>query len=71
MFDWIVWTPVTMWMVGKAVALCLLVWGASVWYMLKTGRSLSDDMDRGIWAIPRKPRPKRTKDQGYSDAELQ
>jgi hypothetical protein len=71
MFDWIVWTPVTMWMVGKAVAILVLLLIVNIWYTVKTGRILSED-----WPNPQWPRRKvtgrpRTKEAGYSEAELE
>jgi hypothetical protein len=44
MLDWFVWTPVTMWMVGKAVLLGLLVLAVSFWYTYRTGRNITDDI---------------------------
>lgn len=72
MFDWFVWNPVTAWMVAKAVLILLAVGALSFWYTYKTGRSLNED-----WPNLHRPRgkvnarPPRTREQGYSEAELE
>lgn len=72
MLDWFVWTPVTAWMLAKAVLILLAVGVVSFWYTYKTGRALDEDWPNLHWprgkVTDRRP---RTKEQGYSEAELE
>lgn len=72
MFDWFVWTPVTAWMLAKAVALVAFVGIIAGWYGYKTGRSFNEDWPNLHWPRGKvTDRPPRTKEQGYSEAELE
>lgn len=68
MFDWLVWTPVTIAMALKGLALLALLLVANIIYTIRTkGRDLGDDMKNGtVVSFASRPRPPKP---GYTEAE--